>query len=182
MRLFVALDVPDEVVERLAAAVAPVRARHPDLNWSATSSWHVTLAFLGEVEEGRLGEVVRVVGPVAGEGRRIDLRLGDAGRFGRRVCWLGVVDDPAGEVALLGGRLQAALGEARLPVDAKPVHPHVTLARARGRRGVLPRHLVDDVPRVAGRWTADEVVLYRSHLGDGAPRYEPLHRFPLVPR
>ncbi len=180
MRLFVALVLPDDVVEMLDAAVASLRRRHPDLNWTPPATWHVTLAFLGSVPDERADEVAATVAGTA-EGRGpIGLRLGAPGRFGRTVAWVGVEDQPAGEVALLGAALQRDLAGAGLPVERRPVHPHVTLARARGRRGVLPAHLVDDVPRVDVGWVADAVSVQRSHLGDGPVRHEERSRVSLA--
>ena len=91
-----------------------------------------------------------------------------------------MADDPPGAVTLLGDRIQRGLVAEELPVDAKPVHPHVTLARARGRRGVLPPDLVGDLPRVEAGWIAREVAVVRSHLGGGPVRYEVLARVPLA--
>ncbi len=180
MRLFVALPVPDAVRSALDDAVAPLRHEHRQLRWTRSSTWHVTLAFLGEVERSAedvaavLGEAVAAqpVGPVR-------LSLGAAGHFRRQVLWIGVDDEPAGAVGLLGGHLQRGLAEAGVPVDAKPVRAHLTLARPRDRRGRIPAAVVDAVPAVEAAWTATDAVLYRSHLGDGPARHEVLARIAL---
>lgn len=172
MRLFVALEVPDDVRTAVDSAVAPMRPEHPGLRWVRPSGWHVTLAFVGEVEDERLADVTGAAQRAVGEASPgpIRCRLDEAGHFGRRVLWLGIADDPAGAIAEVGARLQGALADAGLPVDRKDVHPHLTLARTRKRRfdGVL----VDDVPDVPGEWTATEVTVQRSHLGRGGARYE----------
>lgn len=182
MRLFVALDVPDDVVDRLDAALSPLRERHPDLNWTPPATWHVTLAFLGEVEEERLDDVEAAVSDAvatAGEGP-IELSLADPGRFGGRVAWLGVEDRPRGAVARLGAAVQEGIAaRPGLPVDRKEIRPHVTLARARGRRGKLPAGFDDDLPEVAASWTVAEATIFRSHLGAGPLEHEPLVRVPL---
>ena len=51
MRLFVALAPPPAVLDELEAAAAPLRAQRGDLRWTGRDAWHVTLAFLGEVEQ-----------------------------------------------------------------------------------------------------------------------------------
>ena len=180
MRCFIALEVPDAVRGRLEEAVAPLRGTHRELRFSAPSTWHVTLAFLGEVAVDA-DDIVDVCEPAmaAEETTAIALSLGSAGHFRRSVLWVGVDDDPAGAVGELGGRLQRALAEAGLPVDAKPVRPHLTLARPRNRRQKIAPGIVDEIPAVAATWTATDVVLYRSHLGDGPARHEPLARIPL---
>lgn len=177
MRLFLALAVPEAVRAALDRAVAPLRGRHPELGWTRPEGWHLTVAFLGEVTEPP-GEVAEVVRPVVAAHPPVDLRLGAAGRFGDRVLWVAVIDQPSGAVAALGAALQRALADAGLPVDPKPVRPHLTLARR--RRRPVTAAVVAEVPEVAAGWRAEEVVLTRSLLGGGRPAtYVPLVRLPL---
>lgn len=181
MRLFAALEVPPSVRERLDAAVAPLRERHPGLAWSSRDGWHLTVAFLGEVLTPP-ADVAAVLAPVAaGAPALIRLALVAAGRFGRRVLWVGVRDEPAGAVAALGAAAQQALAEADLPVDFKEVRPHLTLARARRRGADVSATLVAAMPTVEGAWAARELLLIRSVSGGHRrpSRYEPLVRLPL---
>jgi 2'-5' RNA ligase len=177
VRLFVALPVPAAVRERLRSAVDGLDDRYPELRWTRPGGWHVTLAFLGEVPDDELDTVARTVGEAvaAGPSPAPTLRLGEPGRFGRTVAWIGVADDPPGTVAALGDAVQAALVDAGITLDRREVHPHLTLARARRGAG-LPRHLLDDLPRVEAGWTPEAVVTYRSHLERGGAVYEPVAR------
>lgn len=180
MRLFVGLGVPDDVTDGIEAALGEVREAHPDLNWTTPASWHVTLAFIGDVDDADREAVEAAVGEGverAGVGP-IELSLDAPGHFGHRVAWLGVRDRPSGAVAEVGERIQERLADAEVPVDRKEVRPHLTLVRARGRGGRLPRGLVEQLPEVEGTWTATEAVLYRSHLGRPV-RYERLWGAPL---
>lgn len=181
MRLFVALEVPDEVRDDLDAAVGPLRDELGRLRWTPSAQWHVTLAFLGHVDA-PVDEIVDVLTAPAGDApAAIDLELGEPGRFGKRVLWVGVRDEPTGAVAEVGAGAQRSLAAASLPVDEKPVRPHLTLARSRGRRDqpIRPEH-VDAVPAVRGAWTVGELVLFESvQQGRGQPnRYEPRARIP----
>lgn len=179
MRLFVALHVDDEVRRSVEAALAPLRGRDDRLRWTRPDGWHVTLAFLGNVEsavEVVEAAVARGIGSAAvGE---VTLRLGEPGRFGRRAAWLGVDDEPRGAVRSLAEAIQAELEEAALPVDRREVRPHLTLARPRGRRD-LPAGFVEELPSVAGSWTVRHVTLYRSHTEPGGARYEEVARVEL---
>ncbi|GGI06594.1 RNA 2',3'-cyclic phosphodiesterase [Egicoccus halophilus] len=188
MRLFVALPVPSALREAVTRATAPLRegGGQESVRWTRPEAWHLTLAFLGATPDDRLAEVRAALDRVAAGTASIDLRSADAGRFGRRVLWLGVDDDPPGAVARLGGLVQSSLADAHLPVQRQPVHPHVTLARAGGRRG-HERHDVDEalVARVdaaltAGvpqpvAWRATALELWSSRLGRGPARYAVEH-------
>lgn len=175
MRLFVALPVPAAVRRRLEAAVDGLPERYPGLRWTRPEGWHVTLAFLGEVPEDTVDTVTGTVAAAVSGATAPTLRLGEPGRFGRTVAWVGVVDEPPGTVAALGATVQTALVDAGLRLDRRDVHPHLTLARVR-RGARLPRHLLDDLPRVEAGWTPEAVVTYRSHLQPGGAVYEPLAR------
>lgn len=182
LRLFAALEVADDVRERLAAAVGPVRGRYERLRWTPPHQWHLTIAFLGSVEEHRLAAVEEALAVAAATApARIDLRLGPVGHFGRRVLWVGVAEEPPGAVAALGEAAQRALLAAGLPVDEKPVSPHITLARPGTRGRKLPAAVTDDVPVVEAAWHVDDLVLLSSvRGGHGEPnRYEVVTRFPL---
>lgn len=180
MRLFAALSVPEHVRTLVAAARQPARDAHPELSWSHPEGWHVTLAFLGTVDHERLGEVRAALGAGV-RGRPIGLALGAAARLSNRVLWLEVADDPPGEVAALGARVQSALADAGLPVDAKPVRPHLTLARARRRGSRVTDAVVGSVAPAQGAWEVGAVHLYESQLGGRGPaRYTSLGEWPLA--
>ncbi|MFN2556931.1 MAG: RNA 2',3'-cyclic phosphodiesterase [Nitriliruptorales bacterium] len=182
MRLFVALEVPEAVRERLDCALAPVRERHAELTWTTAEGWHLTLAFLGEVTA-HPRDIATVLAPVVATAPAgIRLTLTSAGRFGRRVLWLGVRDEPLGAVTALGAAAQHALAEADLPVDLQEVRPHLTLARARNRRADVSAPLVASIPSVPAEWTARELLLMRSvRSSHRRPnRYEALVRLPLA--
>ncbi|MFA9444679.1 RNA 2',3'-cyclic phosphodiesterase [Egicoccus sp. AB-alg6-2] len=179
MRLFVALPVPDTL--RTAVVTATRELRDGDgegLRWASAERLHVTLAFLGEVAAEHLADAVAVVDTVATAAPPLALRSGEAGRFGRGVLWLGVVDRPPGGVADLGERLQAALADQGLPVERRAVRPHVTLGRGGKRRVDDALVAAVSVPPVA--WRATSIQLWSSELGSGPARYTVEHEAPLI--
>ena len=167
MRLFVAVLPPPEVVATLAALPRPDVA---GLRWTSPEQWHVTLRFLGEADVEEALAALRSRDS-AGEAA---VELGPAtGRFGRRVLHVPVIGLEAVAAAVVGAT--GLVGES---APARPFTGHVTLARARDRRGVDLRPLTG-VP-VAAAWRATEMSLVASRLGGRTPaRYEVLERFAL---
>ncbi|OLT23026.1 2'-5' RNA ligase [Pseudonocardia sp. CNS-139] len=182
MRLFVALTPPPDAVAELAAALAPLRAAHPGLRWLPPEQWHVTLAFLGEVDDRARADVTQRLARAAARHPAPVLAFGAAGRFGDRVLWARVQGD-AGPLGRLADSVRAAARRARIPVEDRPYRPHVTLARTRAQTGLRP--LVAALAGFAGReWTASDLHLVRSRLGagpDGGALHEPLVSWPLGP-
>ena len=166
MRMFVAVWPAAHVMEVLAGLSRPDVA---GLRWTGPEQWHVTLRFLGDCDaDDAAGAVqgVRWSSPVTAD-------LGpQTGRFGRRVLHVpvGGLDGVAAEVV----RATAGVGER--PED-RAFHGHITLARARDRRGVDLRPLCG-VP-AAAEWPVSEVALVVSRLGGGPARYETVLSVPV---
>ncbi len=152
------------------------RPELPELRWTTPRQWHVTLRFLGEVDDpGRVGEALRAVpgvlrGPGVGDVRA---SLGPATAWfpGRQVLQVPV----AGLDALAG-----AVAEATAPWDRhaedRPFSGHVTVARTRGRTQGPGR--LAGAP-LAAAWPVRSFELVASVLGHGGSRYETIGTFSL---
>jgi 2'-5' RNA ligase len=184
MRLFVAIALPPGAASELDEVVAPLRADWPGLRWTGLDAWHLTLAFLGEVDETLIPELSTRLQRGAGRHSRLTLSLAGAGAFPdaarARVVWSGVHAE--GLVPLAGtvaaGARRAGVG---LTTRERRYRPHLTLARCRAPLDVRP--LVDRLDGYQGTpWEAAEIYLIHSHLGTtpgSQPRYETIGSWPL---
>lgn len=187
-RLFVAVGLPDDVRTRLAEAVTPVaEANAEHFRWTDAASWHVTLAFLGSVDPSACDPIEEALWNVAGAVPRFDAQPSRSGRFGRGVLWLGFDDPSYASLVTLGEAVRAILPRIGIPFDERPLHPHLTLARQRDRRGIgVSRSRLAEVDEAVGpivddlRFPVTRVSLYRSHLGPDGARYEPIAHAPLA--
>jgi RNA 2',3'-cyclic 3'-phosphodiesterase len=179
-RRFVALPVPTEVRAALAASLPRDDDRDDGLRWARPAGWHLTLAFLGDVDDARVDELVDAIGRGVSAAAHVPdrLELGEVGRFGRRVLWVGVIDEPEGSLTHLADGVRRALSDIELRIDDKPMHPHLTLARA-GRRPVSAATVDACDPPPAASWRPEAIELWRSHLGRGPARYESEASIPL---
>ena len=179
LRLFVAVDVPDDVRDALAAQVAPLRSEVPGAKWTAPENWHVTLKFLGSVPPPKLDGVLTALSEAALEHTAFRARLGGLGAFPSsrkaRVLWAGV-EDRHGELAGVARSVDRALA-AEFPAEERPFAAHLTLARLK-EQARLPDGLLD--PQVTSRpFRVGSIRLYRSFLQRPAARYEVLREFRL---
>lgn len=178
-RLFVALDLPDEIREGIVAW-GRRELRDPALRVVRPESLHVTLAFLGylpEKEIGRLGEVVEGLCSPAPE-----IQLGEpVGKpSGRHPRLFALPVDSPGAVALQS-ELEEGLAAARLyRPEKRPFWPHVTVARVKPEGGgsKRPRHVErrpDGLPKdLLQPARAVRTRLYRSELKPSGAEYLPL--------
>ncbi len=125
IRLFVAIELPDEVQERLAGLCAGV----PGAKWVKPENIHLTLRFIGEVPEDRFQDIDAALGQIRAPG--FEVALDGVGCFpprGRaRVLWAGVTKN--GALAHLYDKVESALVRTGLEPEGRKFSPHVTLAR-----------------------------------------------------
>jgi RNA 2',3'-cyclic 3'-phosphodiesterase len=183
MRLFVAVTPPPEAIDELHSATARLHSPRSELRWTRPEQWHLTLVFLGEVDDAARADLTVRLGRTAARHPPVRLALLGAGRFGARVLWTRVVGD-VDALRRLAASARAAARRAGLVVEDRPYRPHLTLAR--GREGADLRPAVDALAGFAGSaWTASELHLVRSRLGAGpdrTSRYELVTSWPLTGR
>lgn len=169
MRLFVAIELPDEVNDALVETQAALRdAVHG--RYVAPDALHVTLAFLGQVEGARVPVAIDALEEGCLGYEAFEASLGELGYFGRRrsaTLWQGL--DGGEELSALARDVRASLRSEGFSLDEKAFLAHVTLMRAADlTSGVLP------MPAMA-RGTVDAVTLFKSDLSGPRPVYTPLH-------
>lgn len=183
MRLFVALRPPEAVLSEVEAAVAPLAGAWPGLRWVRRDLWHLTLAFLGEVDEKAARDLAARLERAARRHPPQVLSFAGGGAFPRAaratVVWTGVEGDRLALGALTDS-VAAAARRAGAPAagEGRAARPHLTLARCRRPEDV--RTLVGSLGgfRTAG-WTASEIALMRSYLGEST-RHEVAGTWPLA--
>lgn len=187
VRLFAAVVPPDDVVEDLDAFLSP-RREAASFRWTAPDQWHLTLAFAPEVADRHLDDLVERLARAARKRRPFGLRVAGGGAFPQaaraRVLWAGVAattDHTDVELPRLATGTRAAFAKAGAEPDGGRFRAHLTLARlSRPDDVVRWVRLLDTYEGPA--WTAGELTLVASHLGEGPrrrPRHEVLETFPL---
>ena len=131
-RAFVALLLDEAVRAAVAAEIERLRARCRAIAWVPADNLHITLKFLGEQSDGRLGEVQDALAAAVATLRPFRLGLHGLGAFPGlerpRILWVGVSEGalPAREVQ---ARVAAALARRGFAGDSRPWHPHLTIGR-----------------------------------------------------
>jgi 2'-5' RNA ligase len=177
LRLFIAIELPYDIKKELAA----LRVDIPGARWVPNDQIHLTLAFLGEVEEtgiGRLTEELACIQPP-----EFQLRFNGTGCFHDRrrprVLWLGLEPEP--RLEHLAARVRESVIACGVPQEERPFSPHITLARlkvpaSREADAFLDQNKKLRLPKLRVR----EFILFQSRLTPQGSVHIPIRSFPLA--
>jgi 2'-5' RNA ligase len=193
MRLFVAVDLPDEARQAIAVhqklLAGPLSKSKDGLKLVEPSRMHLTLLFIGEAQEARVPAIVESMNAPASM-PPFDVTFGGVGVFPPRgaahVLWLGITEG-GDQLARLQHDIAERVRELDIEFDDRPFHPHLTLGRWRGadrRRPSAGRRSTPERLRreVAALDRSDRIAcvrvtratLYQSRLSSSGPAYTPL--------
>ena len=174
MRLFTAIDLPREMLEKIGDFLARLRPL-AKLRWTPVENLHITTKFIGEWPEARIDDMKAALGGVTSTGR-IEIALRGVGWFpsARRphTFWAGI--DGSEPLTALAHATEQAVARLSVPVETRVYSPHLTLARV---KDAVP---IDEVQKAAadpdfGAFEATSFFLYLSAQG----KYSKLAEFPL---
>jgi 2'-5' RNA ligase len=202
MRIFIGIDLDDEIRGKLARFLEGVSGFAPDARWVRPESLHITLKFIGEQKQEQVEAITQRLRRV--ESDPFKVQVSGYGFFptakSPRVFWIGI---HAGlQLAQLAGDIDAAVAGLGVPREERKSSPHLTLARAGGRSGTRsrgssgdPKWRAGDGPnsifavlqkRLAamgeldfGRMAAGKFILYQSQLSPAGSKYTKLEHFPM---
>lgn len=173
MRAFIAINLSENIRERLCRLMAGYYKEYPEINWVKIEHLHLTLKFLGEIDVSQLQKVKRVLTGICQNHHKFCLQFQGLGAFPNwqrpRVLWVGIEDSLP--LVSLAGDISCSL-----PLgDSKVFHPHVTLARIKEssyRVGMVIQQTATQLPLVYGKQVVQKVDLMESILRPGGPVYK----------
>jgi RNA 2',3'-cyclic 3'-phosphodiesterase len=194
MRIFIGIDLDDEIRTKIARFLDGVRGFASDARWVRTESLHITLKFIGEQKPEQVEAISDRMRRM--QGSAIDIHLRGHGFFptpkAPRVFWIGIQAGP--QLAELATNIDLSVAELGIPREDRPYSPHLTLARGGSGSGspklrkgdrpkskfaVLEKRLAAMGELDFGTMTAREFILYQSQLSPKGSKYTKLQRFPL---
>lgn len=180
---FYAIQLPDEVKEQLKDRIENLKADLPFKTWVHPQDLHITLAFLGNADKSKLEESSKLI-QSALTNSSFELILDHLGTFGRkdspRIFWAGIEESTS--LKNVRETVFSACLNAGFELETRPFSPHITLARKWAGEAPFTYQMLDNSDPFQSekiKFTAERVVLYRTHLGK-SPKYEPITIFPLA--
>jgi 2'-5' RNA ligase len=177
LRLFIAVPVPPD----MAALLAPLQAGLPGAHWVPPAGFHVTLRFIGEVNEGQAADIDAALQTIQAPAGLV--AVSGLGFFGAadsaRGVWVGVDKEPA--LVHLRDKVESAVVRSGQPPEGRKFMPHITLAWL---KRTPPDRLLEwcavHEPFKAGDLPLDRFGLYSSHRTDEGPYYRLEAEYPLL--
>jgi 2'-5' RNA ligase len=175
-RLFVALRPPEHIRDLLIDAMDD----SPDFRWQEDEQLHLTLRFVGEVERPVADDLAAALSRISSPA--LEMRIAGVGRFEQRstgALWAGI--EPKEPVAALAAKVERVCQSVGLEAESRAFHPHITLARWKGRR---TREVQSFLERRGGlsseAFNVDRFALFESRLSRHGAHYDEVARYRLT--
>lgn len=184
MRTFIAIDLEAGLKAALQGLIQKLKATGADVRWTRPAGLHLTLKFLGEVDEEGVDLVKGVLEKVAGSHPAFPLGFAGTGAFpderNPRVLWVGFAAEPT--LMALQADLDRELEAEGFAREARAFHPHLTLGRVKGpvrvRNAVL--ELGKEQPERLGGMTVRKIAIFESRLSPEGAEYHEIAEFGLA--
>lgn len=180
MRTFIAIEIPEEIKKTLAAIESHLKYSQADVKWVKPEIIHLTLKFLGEIDEKKCEEVKALLDTVGKNNKLFEISLKDIGAFPSidrpRVVWVGL-DSGAKESAKIAGEVEESFARIGFAKEIREFAAHLTIGRVRSSKNIAS--LKDKVlsykfPTIEPQLVSS-ITLFKSTLTPEGPIYTKLH-------
>lgn len=179
MRAFIALELAGEIKKELSRLEGELRNTGAGVKWVTPENIHLTLKFLGDIEEERTEGIKKSLDGISSEEKSFEVNLFKLGAFpaldNPRVVWVGI-DKGCAEVEKIAKRIEEDLEKLGFPKEERPFSAHLTLGRIKSpkNKSVLTEKLLtlEVLPKSC---TVKSINLFKSTLTPEGPIYETLH-------
>lgn len=180
MRAFIAIELPKEIKDALANLQSQLQSAGADAKWVAPQNLHLTLKFLGEINDKQLEKIAAVLEETAQRNRPFQLSINSLGAFptasAPRVIWVGV-DKGEAECKKIAAEIEEKTALAGIPKEEREFSCHITIARV--KQLLNQDKLARGINQQAGyfkektlRFSVAKITLFKSNLFPKGPIYE----------
>lgn len=181
IRAFIAIELSSGIKEELGRLQADLKSANADLKWVDLKSIHLTLKFLGNIQESRIEDIKRILDGISSRHNKFEISLSSIGGFPNveypRVIWVGI-QKGASESESIAKDIEQELLGIGFEKEKRGFTAHLTLGRIRshtkGRDGLVSRiNALDFKPSAS--CAVDKITLFQSTLAPQGAIYTPLH-------
>ena len=185
MRLFIGVDLSQELKEKASLLLKEIEKADADIKFTSPENLHFNLKFIGDTEEKRIDEIKKALNDVSSKTKAFKITIDKIGVFPSwdyiKIIWIGMKEGSE-DMKRLAELTDSSLHEIGFEKDGRKFVPHLTLGRVKSKRNKeklasLLKILKSDI----GSMEVSEIILYESVLGAEGPTYKKLHVSKLSP-
>lgn len=182
MRMFVAIDLPNNTKEAIAQLQNKLKASSAEVNWVEPKNIHLTLKFLGEIDKSVLPKITSVIEAVAAKTTQFPAKISSCGAFPKlnfpKIIWLGIASG-AVKIKDIARELEDALLGLGVPKEERAFSSHITIGRTKSQqnRDKLIQGLDElgsFLEKEGFEFNVEKITLFRSTLTPNGAIYEVL--------
>jgi len=184
IRSFIAIELEPGIIGKLRGIEDNLKSTRADVKWVNPSSIHLTLKFIGGIEEGMIDKIAGRAEGIAKRSSPFNLKVEDIGTFppGRspRVVWVGVKED-TGRLSQLQEEIEQEMSALGFEREGRPFSPHLTLGRVKSPKGreELLKKIEEGKGIALGEFPVMSFYLFKSDLHPQGAVYTKLRTFML---
>jgi len=181
MRTFIAIELPAEIKDYLSRLQEELKAAQADVKWVEPKNIHLTLKFLGEIDDKKSDKITKIIEDTCVEKNKFQARISSLGAFPKtdspRIIWVDI-DMGDKEVKQIAKELEQNLAKISIPKENRPFSSHITIGRIRTplNREKLVQYLKNKT-ELGGKnleFYVTNITFFKSTLAPGGPIYEVL--------
>jgi 2'-5' RNA ligase len=183
IRSFIAVQLNDELKTGIGELIKLLKKTGADVKWIKPENLHITLKFLGNIEEDQTGLIASRISDISLKHTNFDITLTGTGAFPdyrrARVIWIGIRDH--NHLLRVVHDIEDAMEREGFDRERRPFSPHITIGRVRSTRGIdkLTAELVKYKSMDFGTQSAGSIHLIKSELKPGGAEYSTISSAPL---
>jgi RNA 2',3'-cyclic 3'-phosphodiesterase len=186
MRTFIALELSQEVRAELSRLEAEIKKAEADVKWVVPENIHLTLKFLGDVDEDKIGRIKETLDGISSGIKSFEISLFKLGGFPNlnypRVIWVGI-DKGCSEVEKIAALVEAKLAELSFEKEDRPFSAHLTIGRVKsGKNKIALKEAISSLSARPASCLISHITLFQSTLTPHGPIYTALHKAALNPK
>jgi RNA 2',3'-cyclic 3'-phosphodiesterase len=182
MRAFIAVELPQEIKDSLSRLQGQLKKSGADVKWIEPNNIHLTLKFLGEIDEKQLEKIIRIIEDTVKDKNAFHARISSIGAFPKinypRVIWV-AIDKGDNEAKQTAKELEEKIAKIGIPRENKAFSSHITIGRTRST--INRERLVKDLSALENNlantdleFIVAKITLFKSALTPNGPIYESL--------
>lgn len=188
MRTFIAIELPQEVKDSLSRLQEQLKTSQADVKWVSPQNIHLTLKFLGEVDESKLEKIGEILETLKADKAPFCMRLSSLGAFPKtnypRVIWVGI-DKGDSETKEIAKFMEEKIARLGIPPEDRPFSSHITIGRVKSglnREGLVKKlnESVNHFGQADLEFSVTKITLFKSTLTPKGPAYEILKEVSLT--